>query len=230
MGATNNVVFRILLFYLGALLIIMSLLPWDQLDPNESPFLTLFTRMGVPGAASFINVSVITAAASSCNGGIFSAARMLYTLSLKGHSPSALGRLSKHRVPIIGVNASVIVMLVGVVLNYFVPKEAFAWVTSIALVGTLWTWIIILVSHAKYRAAVEEGRARSVSYKMPGAPVTNWVVVAFLLSVATMLGVNSGTRVALYVAPLWFGLLSIAYYARVFRKTISFRRAMDVAP
>lgn len=96
---------------------------------------------------------------------------------------------------------------------------SFAWITSIALVGTLWTWIIILISHAKYRAAVKEGRARSVSYKMPGAPVTNWVVVAFLLSVATMLGFNPGTRVALYVAPIWFGLLGIAYYARVFRKT-----------
>ena len=58
-----------------------------------------------------------------------------------------------------------------------------------------------------------------MSYKMPGAPVTNWVVVAFLLSVATMLGFNPGTRVALYVAPLWFGLLGIGYYARVFRKT-----------
>jgi amino acid transporter, AAT family len=209
--ATNSIIFRILLFYVGALVVIMSLVPWDELNPDMSPFVMMFDKMGIPGAASIINIVVITAAASSCNGGIFSTGRMLYALALEGQAPKAFGRLSKRHVPVAGVHASAAVMLIGVVLNYIVPKEVFTWVTSIALIGTLWTWIIIMYSHAKYRSAVGEGRARAVSYRMPGWPFANWAVIVFLLIVAAMFWLDPDTRVALYVAPFWFGLLGIAY-------------------
>jgi AAT family amino acid transporter/D-serine/D-alanine/glycine transporter len=109
-------------------------------------------------------------------------------------------------------------MLIGTVLNYFVPKQVFTWVTSISLVGTLWVWIIIMYSHMKYRSAVIEGRARAVSFKMPGWPVINWAVIAFLLIVAGMFWLDPDTRVALYVAPFWFALLGIAYYLGVRRQ------------
>ena len=103
-------------------------------------------------------------------------------------------------------------MLIGVVLNYMVPKEVFTWVTSIPLIGTLWTWIIIMVSHSRYRRAVQEGRVQAVGYRMPGWPVANWVVIVFLLIVAAMFSLDPGTRVALYVAPFWFGLLAAGYF------------------
>jgi amino acid transporter, AAT family len=209
--ATNSIIFRILLFYVGALAVIMSLVPWDELNPDASPFVTMFDKMGIPGAASIINIVVITAAASSCNGGIFSTGRMLYALALQGQAPKAFGRLSKRHVPVAGVHASAAMMLIGVVLNYIVPKAVFTWVTSIALIGTLWTWIIIMYSHVKYRSAVKEGRARAVSYRMPGAPIANWAVIVFLLMVAALFWLDPDTRVALYVAPCWFGLLGVAY-------------------
>lgn len=209
--ATNSIIFRILLFYIGALVVIMALVPWNQLDPDMSPFVMMFDRMGIPGAASFINVVVITAAASSCNGGIFSTGRMLYSLALRRQAPSAFGTLSRRQVPIAGINASAIVMLIGVALNYIVPKEVFTWVTSIALIGTLWTWIIIMVAHRGYRRAVSEGRVRAVHYRMPGGPAVNWLVVAFLLIVAAMFALDPDTRVALYVAPFWFALLGVGY-------------------
>ena len=212
--ATNSIIFRILLFYVGALVVIMSLVPWDELNPDMSPFVLMFDKMGIPGAASIINIVVITAAASSCNGGIFSTGRMLYALALRGQAPKVFGKLSKRHVPVAGVHASAAVMLIGVILNYIVPKEVFTWVTSIALIGTLWTWIIIMYSHAKYRGAVAEGRARAVSYRMPGWPFANWAVILFLLIVAGMFSLDSDTRVALYVAPFWFGLLGVAYYSR----------------
>ena len=210
--ATNSIIFRILIFYIGALVIIMSLIPWDQLDPNMSPFVLMFDKMGIPGAANIINVVVITAAASSCNGGIFSTGRMLYALALNGQAPKAFGRLSKRHVPAMGVHASAAVMLIGVILNYLVPEEVFTWVTSISLIGTLWTWIIIMYSHSKYRQAVQEGRVRAVSYKMPAWPFANWAVIIFLLIVAAMFALDADTRVALYVAPFWFGLLGVGYY------------------
>ncbi len=212
--ATNSIIFRILIFYIGALLIIMSLVAWDSLDPQMSPFVMMFDRMGIPGAATIINIVVITAAASACNGGIFSTGRMLYSLALRRQAPKVFASLSPHRVPKAGVSASVALMLIGVVLNYIVPKQAFTWVTSIALIGTLWTWIIIMVSHARYRRAIAAGRVRAVAYRMPGAPLANWLVVAFLLGVAALFWLDEETRVALYVAPFWFGLLAIGYRLR----------------
>ena len=90
--ATNGIIARILIFYLGALLIIMSLVPWTELDPKVSPFVFVFGKLGVPGAASIVNLVVITAAASSCNSGLFSTGRMLWTLAQRGQAPTACGR------------------------------------------------------------------------------------------------------------------------------------------
>jgi AAT family amino acid transporter/D-serine/D-alanine/glycine transporter len=209
--ATNGITFRILIFYIGALLVIMSLVPWNELSPSVSPFVYVFAKMGLPAAASIINVVVITAATSSCNSGIFSTGRMLHSLAQRGQAPSVFAKLSKDRVPTPGIHASAAVMLIAVGLNYVVPEEAFTWVTSIALVGTLWTWGIIMVAHRNYRLAVQEGRATASPYRMPGAPYANWLVVAFLLVVTGMLWLDPKTRVALYVAPAWFALLGIGF-------------------
>lgn len=209
--ATNAVVWRILVFYIGALLVMMMLVPWTEFTAGESPFVMVFERMGFPAAALAINFVVITAAASSCNSGIFSTGRMLYTLSHFGQAPKAFGKVNKNHVPAHGITASVAVMFLGVVLNYFIPEQVFVYVTSVALVGSLWTWGMIMIAHNGYRRAIARGEAEPVSFRLPGAPYTNWLVVAFLIMVAVFLGFDEGTRVALYVAPVWFALLGIGY-------------------
>ncbi|MFO1106057.1 MAG: amino acid permease [Amaricoccus sp.] len=219
--ATNAVVWRILVFYIGALLVVMSLVPWTDFSAGESPFVMVFERMGLPAAALVINFVVITAAASSCNSGIFSTGRMLYTLAHFGQAPKAFGKVNKNHVPALGITVSVAVMLLGVVLNYFIPEQVFVYVTSVALVGTLWTWGMIMLAHIGYRRAVARGEAAPVSFRMPGAPFTNWAVLAFLVMVAIFLGFDSGTRVALYVAPVWFAILGIGYQIGRRRETLA---------
>jgi AAT family amino acid transporter len=209
--ATNGITFRILIFYIGALTVIMSLVPWTELSPDTSPFVFVFDKMRVPAAASIINLVVITAATSSCNSGIFSTGRMLYSLAQRGQAPSVLARLSRQHVPAMGIHVSAAVMLVAVALNYAVPEKAFVWVTSISTIGTLWTWGIIMVAHRNYRRAVAAGRARPSSFRLPGAPYANWLVLGFLAVVTAMLGLDADTRVALYAAPVWFGLLGLGY-------------------
>jgi AAT family amino acid transporter len=209
--ATNGITARILIFYLGALIIIMALVPWTQLSPTVSPFVFVFGKLGVPGAAAIINLVVITAATSSCNSGLFSTGRMLWSLARRGQAPRAFATLNSQQVPAAGIHLSAAVLLLVVVLNYLVPEKAFIWVTSIALIGTLWTWGIIMVAHARYRRAVTAGRAAAAPFRMPGAPYANWLVVAFLLGVSAMLWLDRDNRVALYVAPFWFGLLWIGY-------------------
>jgi AAT family amino acid transporter len=211
--ATNGIIFRILLFYIGALVVIMALVPWDQLSTDTSPFVFVFQKLGIPAAATIINIVVITAASSSCNSGIFSTGRMLYSLACRGQGPRAFASLSKRHVPAAGIHASAAVMLIGVFLNYWGPKHVFIWVTSVSLIGTLWTWGIIMVAHLGYRRAVRDGRVAAASFRMPGAPVMNWLVIIFLLFVTAMLSLRPDTRVALYVAPVWFGLLAVSYYS-----------------
>jgi amino acid transporter, AAT family len=209
--ATNGIILRILIFYLGALTIIMAVVPWDQLSPSVSPFVFVFEKLGVPGAAGIITLVVITAAASSCNSGLFSTGRMLWALAQRGQAPRAFGALNAQHVPAAGIHLSAAVMLLTVALNYLAPKNVFIWVTSMALIGTLWTWGIILVAHRNYRRAVRAGRAAAAPFRMPGAPVANWLVLALLVVVAGLLWLDDDTRVAWYVAPLWFGLLGVGY-------------------
>jgi len=209
--ATNGIIARILIFYLGALIVIMSVVPWNQLSPDVSPFVFVFDKLRVPAAAAIITAVVITAAASSCNSGLFSTARMLWTLAQRGQGPRLFARLNAQQVPANGIHASAAVMLIGVVLNLVVPKSVFTWVTSIALIGTLWTWGIILVAHRNYRLAVRAGRIAAAPFRMPLAPFANWAVLAFLVLVSATLWLDSEKRVALFVAPFWFGLLGVGY-------------------
>jgi AAT family amino acid transporter len=209
--AINSVVSWMLVLYTGALLIIMSLVPWNQLSPDTSPFVLVFEKIGIPAGAGLINFVVITAAASSCNSGIFSTGRMLYSLAKVRHAPRAFGNVSRRNVPAAGIAASAAIMLIGVALNYIVPEQVFVYVTSVSLVGALWTWALIVIAHLGYRKAVAIGKTRPVAYRMPGSPYTNWFVVAFLVLVAMLLSLDKGTRVALYIAPVWFALLGIGY-------------------
>ena len=212
--ATNGIIVRILIFYLGALTIIMAVVPWNQLSPDVSPFVFVFEKLGIPGAAGIITLVVITAAASSCNSGIFSTGRMLWSLAHRQQAPRAFGVLNAQRVPAAGIHASAAVMLIAVVLNYVVPKEVFTWVTSITLIGTLWTWGIILVAHRNYRRAIQAGTVTAAAFRMPFAPFANYLVLAFLFGVTAMLWPDKDTRVALYIAPFWFGLLGVCYALR----------------
>ena len=211
--ATNGIILRILIFYIGALIVIMALVPWNELSPSVSPFVFVFEKLRVPAAAGLINLVVITAASSSCNSGLFSTGRMLWSLAQRGHGPRPFARLSPRHVPAAGIHASAAVMLLGVALNYMVPERVFIWVTSVALVGTFWTWGIILVSHLNYRRAVLAGRVPAAPFRMPGAPFANWAVLVFLVAVSALLWRDPDNRVALYVAPVWFGLLTIGYLA-----------------
>jgi len=220
--AINSVVAWMLTLYTGALLIIMSLIAWNQLSPSTSPFVLVVERLGIPAGADIINFVVITAAASSCNSGIFSTGRMLYGLARLAQAPRVFGKVSSRSVPAVGITASAAMMLSGVVLNYVVPERVFVYVTSISLLGSLWTWALIVIAHLGYRKAVAAGRIRPGAYRMPGSPYTNWFVLAFLILVAMLLNLDKGTRVALYVAPFWFVLLGIGYQ-------IAKRRAAKVA-
>lgn len=210
--AINNIPIRVLVFYIGALLIIMSIYPWNVVDPASSPFVRVFTLIGVPAAAGIVNFVVLTSAASSCNSGIFSTSRMLYALGARGEAPGKMKNVNGRSIPAPALIASVVMLLIGVLLNYLIPNAAtvFTLVTSIATICFIWVWGIILVAHLRFRKLKPE-EAKKNTFKMPLAPFINWVVLALFAFVIVLLGLAADTRVALFVTPVWFLILVIAY-------------------
>ncbi|MBS7702151.1 amino acid permease [Chelatococcus asaccharovorans] len=211
--AVNSVIWRILFFYIGSLAVIMTLIPWTEFAPDQSPFVEVFARSGIPSATTIVYLVVISSAASSCNSGLFSTGRMLHALAQNGQAPAAFGRLSAKHVPATAITFSASIMLIGVLLNYLVPGRVFIWITSISTIGGIWTWGMIMWTHLRWRQAVADGHVQAVAFRMPGAPYMNWAVLAFLGLVSLFLALDEDTRVALYVLPFWALALWLGYNA-----------------
>lgn len=216
--AIDTVFWRILIFYVGALFVIMSIYPWTEIGAQGSPFVLTFDKLGIPAAAGIINFVVLTAALSSCNGGIFSTARMLFNLAENDEAPKGLGKLNKNGVPSAAVLVTAGALLVGVVLNYLVPAKVFTWVTAISTFGAIWTWSMILLSQIKYRKGLTPSQLKGLKYKMPLFPLTSYVSLAFLLLVVGLMAFFPDTRIALIVGPLWLGILTAFYYGKGYHK------------
>lgn len=212
-AAINKVLWRILIFYVGALAIVMSLYPWNEMGTIGSPFVLTFEKLGISAAAGIINFVVLTAALSSCNSGIFSTGRMLYNLSLQGKAPASFGKLSKNRVPLNGILVSFCFLFIGVVLNYFVPAEVFIYVTSVGTIAAIWVWGVIVLAQMKFRQSLTPAEVGQLKYPALFYPFSNWATLVFLVFVTGIMWFDPGTRVALYVGPVWFGLLLVCYYA-----------------
>ncbi|WP_266159878.1 amino acid permease [Dyella silvatica] len=211
--AINSVFWRILIFYVGALLVILSIYPWNELGTHGSPFVMTFERLGIKSAAGIINFVVLTAALSSCNGGLYSTGRMLYNLAQQGQAPRPFASTSTSGVPSRAIMVSIVALLAGVLLNYLVPEKVFVWVTAISTFAAIWTWGIILVSQMAFRRRLSAIECDRLAFRMPFYPYGSWIALAFLLLVIGLMAYFPDTRVALIVGPLWLVLLTVLYYA-----------------
>ena len=209
--AVNSVLWRILIFYVGALFVIMAIYPWTGLGEHGSPFVTTFAKLGIPQAAGLINFVVITAALSGFNSTTFSGSRMLYSLATKGQAPSAFGSVNEHGVPLRAILATLAVLLLAVVLNYLLPAKVFGMMMSILSFNTVWTWTMVLVAHYSFRRRMRLNGESPSGFRLRWWPFTGLLCLAFFAFVLVMLGVSPDTRVALYVGVAWIALLSVAY-------------------
>lgn len=209
--AVNNVIWRILIFYVGALGVMMILYPWNEVGTNGSPFVQIFDKIGIPGAAHIINLVVISAALSAFNSGLFSTGRMLYNLSLNDHAPKLFSKLNKHGTPARGILVTSSVLLLAVFLNYVVPEKVFMYVSAVATVAVVTNWTIILVAQIKFRKAKSEAEIQALKFKMPLQPLSSYIALVFLAMIVVIMAFIPDMRIALYVAPVWFALLYITY-------------------
>ena len=210
--AINNVPIRILLFYIGGLLVIMSVIPWFKVDPDSSPFVKLFTLIGVPFAAGIVNFVVLTAAASATNSGIYSNSRILFGLAKQGLGPKVLTKTNSNGVPYLSMFVSSITLLIAALLNFVFPDaiKLFIYVTTLSTVLFLVVWGMIIVSYIAYVKKNPE-QHQSSAFKLWGGKIIAYIVLSFFLFIFILLFFSKDTRVAIFISPLWFIFLFFYY-------------------
>lgn len=211
--AINNIPIRIIIFYIGALLVIMSIYPWNDINPAKSPFVQVFSALGIAAAAGIVNFVVLTSAASACNSAVFSTSRMVYSLAKEKNAPYPMTKLTSHKVPSNALFFSTIVILIAVILNYIMPEGVFTLITSISTVCFIFIWGITVICHLKYRKTRPELAAKN-KFKMPLYPISNYLILIFLAFILVVLAMAEDTRVALFVTPVWFALVTGIYFIR----------------
>ena len=209
-SAINKIPLRILLFYIGALFVILCINPWYTLSADNSPFVQVFAFAGIPIAAGIINFVVMVSAASAGNSGMFSTSRMLFNLGGNGQASKSFAKLNKRSVPQNALFVSTVVVSIGAILSYFMPEDAFSLVTTISAICFIWVWSIILISHIIYK---RKNRAlhEASSFKAPFTPFVNYIVLVFFVFLLGVMFVAEATRTALLLTPIWFIILAIIY-------------------
>ncbi|MEY8445927.1 amino acid permease [Enterococcus ratti] len=217
--AVQSTIGRILIFYIGAIFIIVSIYPWNQLETIGSPFVQTFSKIGITFAAGLINFVVLTAALSGCNSGIFSASRMIYTLALNGKMSKKFLKLTRHGVPFYPVVAISGGVLIGLILNYLLPlitdqaENVFVFVYSSSILPGMVPWIVILLSEIKFRKHHQEEMIDH-PFKMPLSPYSNYLSLLFLAFVLFFMLINPETRVSLIIGFVFLCYMSIHYFVR----------------
>ena len=206
--AINTVPVRIGLFYIGSMVAMMSIYPWFHIKTTSSPFVQVFAAIGVPGAAAILNFVVLTAAMSATNSAIFSTSRSLYSLARSGNAPKRFGELSAKAVPNHALTFSSLILFITVILNYIMPAGIFDVIAGISTITFIFTWIIILVAHIKFRRQNPKG---VTNFRMPGYPITSWLTIIFFLAVLVILLFIDSTRIPLILSIVIFALLAYGY-------------------
>ena len=212
-SAINKIPIRILLFYVGAIFIILCINPWTELSATSSPFVQVFALVGIPVAAALINFVVLTSAASAGNSGLFSTSRILFNLSRNNQGAKSLGKLNKNAVPSNALFISSIVVSIGALLSYAIPDSAFSIVTTISAICFIWVWSIILISHIRYKKMRPDLHRKSF-FKAPLTPFINYAILALFVVILVIMGISEETRIALVLTPLWFIILIFTYSIR----------------
>ena len=210
--AINAIPVRIILFYVLALFMVMSVTPWNHISADKSPFVELFLHAGIPTSAIIMNLVVLSSVMSSMNSGVFSTSRMLFGLSRDGQAPQAFAHLSRRAVPANGLLFSCFFIMAGAALQYFVPNtmEAFTLASSLCVILFISVWGMIMVCYLRYRKLRPELHAQS-TFKMPGGIWMSYIVLAFLMFTLVILALEPDTLKALYISPLWLILLALTY-------------------
>ncbi|MFZ2942558.1 MAG: amino acid permease [Latilactobacillus curvatus] len=221
--AIQSTVARILIFYIGAIFVILSIYPWNELSQVGSPFVQTFAKIGITAAASIINFVVITAALSGANSGIYSASRMTFTLANNGQLPKRFLKLNRHGVPFYAVGAISLGILIGVILNAILPLvypkagNVFVLVYSSSVLPGMVPWFVILISQIAFRKQHADKMAQH-PFKMPWSPYSNYITLAMLAITLNFMFINPETRISIIVGLIFLMIMVVIYFVKFGRQ------------
>ncbi|MFI5527468.1 amino acid permease [Kitasatospora sp. NPDC051853] len=211
--AINSIMWRVGLFYVGSVVLLALLLPYTAYSAGQSPFVTVFDKLGIPGAAGVMNLVVLTAALSSLNSGLYSTGRILRSMSMAGSAPKFTGVMNKGGVPYGGILLTAGFGVLGVVLNYVMPGEAFELVVNFASIGILGTWAMIMICSLFFWRRAGQGLVTRPGYRLPWAPWTQIVTLGFLVSVLVLMWLDGGVgRTTVACLPLVAAVLTGGWF------------------
>lgn len=211
--AIHKIPLRIMIFYIGTVVVLMMVTPWRDIPSDQSPFVGMFSLVGMLSAASVINAVVISSATSSSNSGIYATSRMVFGLAKHHHAPALFGKLSPHHVPTGGIflGTGLILLASLTLVTTQSMMDAFELVGSVAALIFIYIWSMILFAYLAYRKRFPQAHDES-EFKMPLSQVMPYVALGFFAIVIFALSLNDNTRIALYVLPIWFLVLGIFYW------------------
>ena len=202
--SVKSVLWRILIFYVGAIFVIVTIYPWNKLDSIGSPFVTTFAKVGITAAASVINFVVLTAALSGANSGIYSSSRMLYKLAHEGEAPKTFGYVSKRIVPrhaIIGITSGIFIGFMLNVLAQFLNKSlanVFVIVYSSSVLPGMVAWFVILLAELRFRRK-NPHLMENHPFKLPLYPYSNYFALIMLVVIVVFMFINPETQISVAV-------------------------------
>ncbi|MFW2078699.1 amino acid permease [Acinetobacter sp. ULE_I010] len=210
--AINQVVFRILIFYVGSLTILLSLVPWNQLDLgglDKSPFVMIFSQLGIGWAAHLLNFIILTAALSVYNSGMYANSRMLFGLAQQGNAPKIFAKINKQGVPIPAVLFSALLIFGCVLLNYFVPEDALSHLMYIVVGALVLNWAMISLTHLKFKQAMKKTNELT---KFPAlwSPISNYLVLLFITTVLYIMW-TQGFKESVIMIPVWIIVMALLF-------------------
>jgi AAT family amino acid transporter len=214
--AMRNIVYRLIFFYVLAISIMVTMVPWNQTGSSStlsgSPFVTAFAAAHVPFAAAIMNFVVLTAALSSVNTNLYLSTRMLFSLGRSGYAPAWMGRVSGNGVPHRALLASTAGIIAAILLAIYAPKNAFLMLYGTAVAGMLFVWLVILNTHLRFRQTITRERLLSLPMRLPAHPFFTIVNIVLLLGISVTTFFVDGLQWSIPAFAVFLAIISLVYW------------------
>lgn len=211
--ATNQVIYRILIFYVGSLAVLLSLMPWTRVGPDTSPFVLIFHELGDALVANALNVVILTAALSVYNSCVYCNSRMLFGLAQQGNAPKSLMKVDKRGVPVASILVSAATTALCVLINYLMPGEAFGLLMALVVSALVINWAMISLAHIKFRQAMRREGVET-KFKALLYPFGNYLCLLFMAGILVIMAITPGMAISVWLIPVWILILGVGYWIK----------------
>ncbi|RKF40832.1 amino acid permease [Paraburkholderia fungorum] len=218
--ATNSVITRVLIFYVGSILLVVALVPWNS-PGMATPYVSALDAMGIPAAANVMNAIVLTAVLSALNSGLYAASRMMFALTRHGDAPAALARVNRRGVPVRAILVGTLFGYVSVVMSYVSPDTVFAFLVNSYGTVAIFVYVLIAVSQLKLRARLEREAPEMLRVRMWCYPYLTCFAIVGMIGILVAMAFIPDQRTPLWLGVVSLGVLLVAYVWRARKRGVA---------